>query len=339
MQPADTTPPRARATAPLVALVIGVVLHAVVLLWVLRSGESFLLLVAGHIMGAVAFGWGIAGLARLPAPRAWLLPAAMALTFPLAGLFGAVGLLLVLRRPPVDRSARRYIVWNEEPHADWPDALPAGASGQSIVEILQSPRTQLRRNAILALRELDPPVAIPLLRKGLQDSDEQVRIYAQNILSSMLERFEEGVKQLEQKLAADPGEAITAMRLAEQYFELVYLEVAGDDETAAHYLGKALALLERAHEAAPHDRAIAFLGFKYALRGRNPTAARRWLALLEGNTVDAQHVLPWRMELAFLEGDWTELRRLFAEFARARYVNPRIEELAQFWHEKPEAVA
>lgn len=339
MQPADTTPPRPRAVALLVALAIGVILHAVVLLWLLRTGEPILLLLAGHIVGAIAFGWGIAGVTRGRATRAWLMPVAMGLTFPLAGLFGAVGMLLVLRRPPVDRSARRYIVWNDEPHADWPDALPAGASGQSIVEILQSPRTQLRRNAILALRELDPSVAIPLLRKGLQDSDEQVRIYAQNILSSMLERFEEGVKQLEQKLAANAGEAITAMRLAEQYFELVYLEVAGDDETAAHYLGKALALLERAHEAAPHDRAIAVLGFKYALRGRNPTVARRWLGLLEDKTVDAQHVLPWRMELAFLEGDWAELRRLFGEFAQARYVNPRIEELAQFWHEKPEAAA
>lgn len=311
-------------------LILAVILQAISVLLLFRDGPLLWALLA-HVAGAVAWGFGADRLFPAGQHPAWWQTGAWALTFPVIGPLASLCFAAILRHPPVDNSGQRYVVWSDQPSGAWDHALPAGASGQSIVEILQSPRTQLRRNAVLALRELDPQVAIPLLRKGLQDSDEQVRIYAQNILSTMLERFEEGIKQLEARIASGQGDAATATRLAEQYFELVYLDVAGDDETAAHYLAKALALLDTAFVAAPHDPAIVFLGFKYALRARDAAVARRWLDRLEQRKSDAQQVLPWRMELAFLEGDWTRLRGLFEEFARARYINPRIEELSRFW--------
>ncbi len=316
------------------ALLAGALLHGFALVWFVRHGGVGLSLLA-HILGAAAWGFGLAAYMPGTVREAWWLPAGCALVFPVAGLVAAVALVFTVRRPPRDRSEQRYVIWNEQAKSEWNDPLPAGSSGQSIVEILQSPRTQLRRNAVLALRELDPQLAIPLLRKGLQDSDEQVRIYAQNILSGMLERFEGGIKELEQKLRDNPDAAQPARRLAEQFFELVYLDVAGDDETAAHYLSKALALLDRAAAAAPDDREIPLLGLKYALRARQPAIARAWSERIDPAQVDSQHVLPWRMELAFQEGDWTALRTLFAAFARGRYFNPRIDEVARFWGAAP----
>lgn len=311
-------------------LIVAVILQAISVVLLFREGLLWWALLT-HAVGALAWGFGADRLFPLGQHPAWWQTGAWALTFPIVGPLASLCFAAILRHPPVDNSGQRYIVWSEQPAGAWDHALPAGASGQSIVEILQSPRTQLRRNAVLALRELDPQLAIPLLRKGLQDSDEQVRIYAQNILSTMLERFEEGIKHLESRIGAGQSDAATATRLAEQYFELVYLDVAGDEETAAHYLAKALALLETAFVSAPSDPAIVFLGFKYALRARDVTAARRWLDRLEQRKSDAQQLLPWRMELAFLEGDWKRLRVLFEEFAHARYINPRIEELSRFW--------
>ncbi len=316
------------------ALIVGAALHALALFWLWRTSGIALVLLA-HLVGSAAWGYGTAPLLPLPLGRAWWLPAICALVFPGAGLLTSLILLSILRAPPREHNEQRYLVWNEQPTGEWADALPAGSTGQSIIEILQSPRTQLRRNAVLALRELDPQMAIPLLRKGLQDSDEQVRIYAQNILSGMLERFEGGIKELEQQLGANPDAALPARRLAEQFFELVYLDVAGDDETAAHYLVKALALLDRAAVAAPQDREIPLLGLKYALRARDAATARRWSTRIAPEHFDSQHVLPWRMELAFLEGDWAGLRALFGAFAQGRYFNPRIDEVAKFWGAGP----
>ncbi len=312
-----------------VALLVGACLHLVALegLWHGR-GTSWVLL--AHVAGAAAWGFGASSWLPGNRPASILLPAGCALVFPLLGPLASLVLFQGLRARGADENDRRYLIWNQQPQEDQ-TALPAGASVQSIAEILQSPRTQLRRNAILALRELEAPLAIPLLRKGLQDSDEQVRIYAQNILSAMLEGFEERIKDLEGKLRADPGAVATAHRLAEQFFELVYLDVAGDDETAAHYLAKAIALLETAITIAPASPELSFLGLKYALRARDPAGARRWCARLPAASLHAQHVLPWRMELAFLEGDWAELRRLLTAFARAGFINPRLEEIVDFW--------
>lgn len=314
-----------------VAAVAGLLLHGAALAGLLR-GLSLGWILPAHLLGAAAWGWGAATALPPTQRHAWWLPAGCALLFPVIGPLGSLYLIRGLRRRPADSGLDRYVVWNDEPRAGR-DTPTSAASVHSIIEILQGTRTQLRRNAILALRELEPPMAIPLLRKGLQDSDEQVRIFAQNILSSMLERFESGIKALEEQLRSNPAAATPSRQLAEQYFELVYLDVAGDDNMSAHYLTKALALLEQAFAAAPTDRDIALLGLKYALRARHLDLARRWYARLAPTALNTQHVLPWRMELAFLEGDWTALRQLFTRFAAAGYINPRIDELSRFWRD------
>ncbi len=317
-----------RRARVLIAVGLGLQLLAA---WLLLGPLSPWIPVGLHLAGAGLWGRGYSLLREPVPPRAWLLPAGCAALFPLLGPLAALFIAALQRRPPADQSASRYVVWDDESRSRWSGSTPAGASGQSIVDILQSPRTQLRRNAVLALRDLDPAMAIPLLRKGLQDSDEQVRIYAQNILSTMLEGFESGIKALEQRLASSPDGVPHAVRLAEQYFELVYLDIAGDEETAAHYLSRAQALLTRAATLAPDNREIAFLGLKYALRARDVPAAQRWFEALRTVGFDLQTVLPWQMELVFLQRDWRRLDELFVFFRRARILNPRIAELMTFW--------
>jgi hypothetical protein len=322
----------------LIALGLGLILHGAALS-ALHFDYGLGWALAAHLLGALA--WGYGAVALLPAAQRayWWFAAAPALVFPLLGPVTSLALISTLRLPPVDRTARRYIVWNDEPQNGRTDSLPASASSQSIVEILQSPRTQYRRNAILALRELNPQLAIPLLRKGLQDSDEQVRIYAQNILSTMLERYEGGLKELAQQMAAEPVVAVHAVRLAEQFHELVYLDVAGDDETAAHYLRQALDLLVRAAELSPDDQEIAFLGLRCAIRARELAVAEQWFERLQRGGYDVRQVLPWRMELVFMQGDWARLSELFVVYRRGQIINPRIDDLVRFWEGSPPARA
>ncbi len=313
-----------------IALLLGAILH-IVALWLLARDAHLPWGLCAHLAGSL--GWGYGSVFFLPLNHrgnGWFM-SAIALLFPVLGPLTSLALARILHRPPIDRSARRYLIWSETAQTELTSALPAGAAGQSIVEILQSPRTQLRRNAVLALRDLDPQLAIPLLRKGLQDSDEQVRIYAQNILSSMLERYEGGIKELAQRVAAEPSAALHAVRLAEHYHELVYLDVAGDDETAAHYLAQAQNLLKRAAALAPDDREIPFLGLKCAIRARDAVAAEQWAQQLQRDGNDIRQTLPWLIELVFLQSDWVRLRELFAVFERSQMVNPRIEELVRYW--------
>lgn len=285
-----------------------------------------------HGGGALAWGWGSPG---PPGPDGWrgrALAGVFALLIPGVGwlVSGLVGWML--NRPPPKVERTPLLVWRDRKVRDNFHVPRNLGPRASIAEILRGPNPESRRNAILAVKDLDVRAALPLLRKGLQDSDEQVRIFAQNALSDLLEKFEKRIKVLETRSRDRPTDVAAAVGLAEQYFELVYLEVAGDEETGAHLLQQAVTILNRAAAQAPQNPRVALLQLRYALRQRNGAIAREALDRVKRLKVDEQVVLPWEAELAFVSRDWAKLKALLAHFVDQRFVNPRIEALAAYWH-------
>jgi tetratricopeptide (TPR) repeat protein len=312
------------------ALVLGALLQGFSGYLVWENKDLFIGL-GGHLAGALLWGWG--AVLIQPAKTRWSawFGGAVALVIPGFGWVCSVAVLSILRSKPPRSKGRTLIVWRDRKLRTDFGVLSRKGVRSSIAEILRGPDPSRRRSAILAVKELDVRVALPLLRKGLQDSDEQVRIYAQNILSSLLESFESRIKDLEKRARTYPIETATAVSLAEQYFELVYLDVAGDEETSAHLLEKAIDLLDRAAKQSPKNGHIALLRLRYALRQRDIGEARESLRKLSALVVDEQMVMPWKMELAYQCRDWTGMRRLLGEFVRKGFVNPRIETMAEFW--------
>ncbi len=284
-----------------------------------------------HVAGAGAWGWGAVALVPGATVAGGGFAGAAALVLPGAGWLVSGVLVFLLRGDPPEPEGRPLMVWSERTVRGDGGLPPVVGTRASVAEILRGPDPAARRHAILALKDLDTRSALPLLRKGLQDSDEQVRIFSQNILSGLLEGFEASIKDYERRADEHPTEVAAVVGLAEQYFELVYLDVAGDEETSAHLLGKAVGLLDRAVEHAPADPRIAMLRLRYALRQRDVTGARAALARVKRLGIDRQMVVPWEAELAFQEGNWAGVREQLTGFRRAGYVNPRIEALAAFW--------
>lgn len=285
-----------------------------------------------HVVGALLWGGALLqqGSDRIWSPGA--LAAAFALMIPGGGWLLALAVERIVASEPPKREKRPLLVWRDRKVRN--NFQFAGNFGprSSVAEILRGPDPASRRNAILAVKDLDVRSALPLLRKGLQDSDEQVRIFAQNSLSELLEKFESKIKALEARSQSSPTDVAAAIGLAEQYFELVYLEVAGDDETSAHMLGQAIEILDRAAREAPRNSRVGLLQLRYALRQRNLEAARSALHRVRALKVDEQVVLPWEAELAFLERDWKAVQELLSRFVAKGFVNPRIESIAKFWN-------
>ena len=300
--------------------------------------HSLLVIVLLHLAGSILWGAGIARTGALFSPQTFV-PAAF--TFILPGL----GLLFALFFRKIEETAFKptdeghFMTWGTD--VDFESSLPEQTtlSTHSIVKILQGHNVGLRRSSVLALRDLPPHLAIPLLRKALLDSDEQVRIYAQNLLAEILGGFDLGVKKLEHELAEHPGDVQRMLRLAEYYYELVYLNIASDDEAVAHYLGKALAVVGDAYSKAPKNRILITHALRYSLRLRDVGAAQIWLARLQSMESTRAAVLPYEIELAYLTRDWQRLRDLFDEFRNSHGANPRIDRLADFWLTPPAQAA
>lgn len=296
------------------------------------QGSAIGVVLGGHVMGGLLWGVGSSLSPLGPNRSAGALAGGFALMIPGAGWLVALAVERITQREPPHREKRPLLVWRDRKVRN--NFQFAGNLGprSSVAEILRGPDAASRRNAILAVKDLDVRAALPLLRKGLQDSDEQVRIFAQNSLSDLLEKFETRIKALESRSQSRPEDVAAAVGLAEQYFELVYLEVAGDEETSAHLLGQAIEILDRAARQAPRNSRVALLQLRYALRQRNREVARRALQRVKTLNVDEQVVLPWEAELAFLERDWRQVKALLAEFVDRRFVNPRIESVAEYWN-------
>lgn len=298
--------------------------------WILSNqllGWSLL----AHGVGALCWGAGAAMAQHRENQAASWFAAAVALVLPGVGWLVSAGILHLMNSTPPRPMGRALLVWRDRKLRRGFGIRRRMGVGSSIAEILRGPDPASRRSAILAAKELEVRQSLPLLRKGLQDSDEQVRIYAQNILSGMLESFESRIKELEKRSQDRPTDSATALSLAEQYFELVYLDVAGDEETSDHLLAKAVTMLEQAAKQSPKNAHIALLRLRYALRQRDRKAATAALAKLESLRIDEQMVLPWRIELAFQHQDWAALKELLGRFQSQGYLNPRIEMLARFW--------
>ncbi len=313
-----------------ISLLLSTALQGVAIFLLFHEGSLPLLLLT-HLSSSVIWGWGATFLLPTTGRRLWWLPTSCALIFPVWGALASLLIIRVLRQPPPKQIGKNYVIWEAQNEARWKEPTAQAVSAQAVVEILQSPHPASRRQAILSLRNLDPRLSIPLLRKGLLDSDEQVRIYAQNILADILGYFEDRIKNLEQTQHENPQSAPAAIRLAESYFELVYLDVSGDSDSDAHNLGQALALLELAHALDPGSQRIGFLALKYALRADDLTKAKKWLRILEQQNFDPNQLMPWRLEIAYLERDWDKLRTLFTTYDHEADINPRIGQLGRFW--------
>lgn len=282
-----------------------------------------------------------------------VLPAAMrsarlpsfSLCLGVAATAPVVGILAILYLGLQSRKSIRsndedlpYITGTELEDMIQDSGLAGDSIKKSVVDLLHGPDTVARRNAILALKEVEPRLSIPLLRKGVQDSDEQVRIYAQNNLARIITGQEQSIKRAEANLTRAPEDAAAMVRLADEYHELVYLGLVDDDEGCISYLDKAIALLDSALQMDPENQQALFLLMKCCIRRSNLPKAEICATKLKEVGMQNEILIPWVLEIQFAGRRWDELKSTFAAFRDARYSNPKIESLTEFWIGNPSAL-
>ncbi|MBI3876620.1 MAG: tetratricopeptide repeat protein [Verrucomicrobia bacterium] len=201
---------------------------------------------------------------------------------------------------------------------------------QSLLQILQGATPQARRDAILALRDVEPKKALPLLQKAIQDSDEQVRLMAQTQFNLILAGVEGAIKTLEAGISAGARPIAKLVQLAEQYHELVYLGLS-TDETMRLHLQRAVELLNEAGEKAPNNSNVLFLLLRCHLRLGDAPKAKAVLKAVKSRGLGGAFTHGWEAEICFLERDWTGLAVSLRRLESARDTPAPLREMADFW--------
>jgi hypothetical protein len=205
-----------------------------------------------------------------------------------------------------------------------------GVSARSVLDTLRHWDAEARRRAIMALRGIDPRRAIPILQKAMQDSDDQVRLFAQAVFNGILSELEESLKNMEAKLAQGPRTPDGLARLAEKYHEPVYLELC-NVETEKLYLNRAVELLTEVLQLAPGHKSARLLLLRCQLRKRDAVAARRCLEEMKERGAQREFLTAWEAEVLYLEKNWAALTRALEEMQHRRMTPARMREICQFW--------
>lgn len=257
-----------------------------------------------------------------------------AVPLPVLGPFCVVLILKLLNRVStgtIKRTNPLWVVGSQVPDAETVDFVGKLDASESILQIMNGADPLARRNLILATKRLPPAQAVPVLRTGLRDSDEEAKLYAQGILSQLVERYEGSIAELKKGAEAHPEDTELMLRLAEQYHEVVELDLVTDPELQAFYISNAIELLERVLAVEPANDGVMLLLAKYCLQMNDPERALTVVERLKELAVSPDLLEPLEIEALFQQRSWGAFRKQLNEGMVNRFCNPEIQHLGRFW--------
>lgn len=131
----------------------------------------------GHVAGSLALSFGLRHLGQA---SDWRFNTAITAALP---VIGGLGLLLTAAIAQLPRTDKRQPAWRRHPLSALPDipVSPPDDSGQALREglasvLAQSRDGQLRQEALLQSQHLPTRTAIALMRRGLADDADDIRL-------------------------------------------------------------------------------------------------------------------------------------------------------------------
>ncbi len=166
---------------------------------------------------------------------------------------------LELKKARIQR-ANRFIPENE---SEAKQALALGIIGmgeyvefsltmEPLADSIHDPDPEIRKRAIRQIAENPTPFSIRLLHFMLNDTDEEVRLYASTELDRIDSTMQNQIYQLEEELKKHPNQAELRLQLAKITIDYARLMMIGKN-LQRFFLKKAIQLLDRNIEAGFQD--------------------------------------------------------------------------------------
>lgn len=252
-------------------------------------------------------------------------------------LFGPACVLVILKllnrtlAPQQDSVDLPFVTGSRVPNAEEHDFVSGLNGVASILQIMVGPDPIARRNLILATKRLGAEQAIPILRTGLRDDDEEVKLYSQGILSQLVEQYEKSIAELKIAVEKAPEDSALMIRLAELYFEIVDLDLITDAGLQTFYIDRSIALLKQVVAHEPDNEEAVLKVIKYHLRLEQTAEAAACLQSLREKGVASELIEPIEVELLFLIRSWDSFRTRVRDGMINRFCDPGLLSLEEFW--------
>jgi len=243
---------------------------------------------------------------------------------------------LELKKARIQR-ANRFIPENEN---EARQALALGIIGmgeyvefsltmEPLVDSSHDPDPDIRKQAIRQIAENPAPFSNRLLRFMLNDSDEEVRLYASTELDRIDSEMQNQICLLEESLKKHPNQAELRLQLAKTTIDYARLMMTGNS-LKHFFLKKAITLLNHNIQSGFQDADNYFYrGWAYEMSG-NMEAALRDLSRVIQMEPGESRAYTEMAQIYFNSGRFDRVKRLLAKAPiRAEEIEPYFTK--QFW--------
>ncbi|MBK3332335.1 hypothetical protein GWK41_04545 [Persephonella atlantica] len=192
----------------------------------------------------------------------------------------------------------------------------------------------LRLRAFLFLTEMASPESVKLLKNGLQDPDDEIRLLSFSVLDRIEKKISEEIHRNLEKLSYVKDKNKIAgiyAELARLYWENVYMGVA-DAEIVDFYLEQSKKYAEKAYRVIKEDPYLdLLLGRIYLIKGNTEKASYHLSKALNSGIPEFK-VAPYLAELYFRTGRFTEIKKLIKAHRYLKY-DPFFYPVFLLWEE------
>lgn len=248
----------------------------------------------------------------------------------LFGMLGGGGILAALHRPNV----RDPITWVECEQAS--SSVPSDQCDEhhaphygagALRDILMHNLDPVQRlQAVNFVYHLPVQQSIPLLQLALKDLSDDVRLFSYASLEAMEAKINVSIARLKSQFVRLP-EADIAFNIAQQYWELCYLELA-ESVLCSHYLEQASWYLIRSNQIAESATSNVLLG-RIMLAQENPKKAIRYLTRAFDAGLLKEQVVPYLAEASFALGNYELTKYYMAQLPT--HEHDRLQQLKEYW--------
>ena len=233
---------------------------------------------------------------------------------------------------------KENVFWQFTDNADLPFAAPIGRplpklDSRGFTEQLAfDSDTEALYNKVVASRHIRDSQSGPVLKSAVGHSNERIRLVAYQMLDKKVNRLNKEIQRLERAAQKSSGVAKSNIHLqiANNYWELLTLE--GDEPVAREQLlENAQIQLTDAVELQPQSVNAHFLLGQVALKQGETEKATIAFAQAERLGMSKEKVVPYVAEAAYLERDFTKLRKVMANLDPAFKSYPPFSNVVEFW--------
>lgn len=252
--------------------------------------------------------------------------------------FGLLGVYLSILHAFLHPKKQRDILWKDVPVPELPyqpvivGAHPTYGEG-GLSSVIQSARDIQRRvNAVIAARQINDKMAIPLLQEALKDPEDDVRLFAYAVLDAKTTAITDRITSLlaEAELAEGDAKARICYALAQNYWELSFLGLA-TGTTLNFVLSEAEKFANQAANLGWAGSDIEFLIGRICLYQKKYLEAKKYFNLSLENGALESAILPFLTEIAYETNELGEVRTMLARLNKSCDGNSPIPAVVKSW--------